>query len=431
MSPVRRPLLRCLSAALVCLIAAVPLASLASPAPSTSSVHGVKAPVPHLDWQDCGDGFQCATARVPMDYDRPHGPSIELPLIRKPASDRANRIGSLFFHQGGTGRNIEAIRVFPPFIFDLFPRFDFVGFDQRGVGGSRPAVEFCGPHPAFLAPYPTPHTVDKRGFVRDTLRYGQRCLQRNGALLRHLSSANVARDLDLLRTAVGDEKLTYFGVSFGTTIGATYATLFPGKARALLLDSAMDVEGYLHDPINNWRDYAAGHEHALQRFLQACAANPSGCGFGGASPARALDRLLARLRAQPLPSDDPAVPGALTAEHVQLALSKALRRRVLWPVLAAALAQAERGHAAMLLEFAGSVDPVVADDFLTALYAVDGQYPVFPLSRYFDLAVPGSDGHVGSERIGDAWCDRERHGVAPAVRGGPAHRRYIAAMVQR
>jgi pimeloyl-ACP methyl ester carboxylesterase len=267
--------------------------------------------------------------------------------------------------------------------------------------------------------------------VRDTLRYGQRCLQRNGALLRHLSSANVARDLDLLRTAVGDEKLTYFGVSFGTTIGATYATLFPGKARALLLDSAMDVEGYLHDPINNWRDYAAGHEHALQRFLQACAANPSGCGFGGASPARALDRLLARLRAQPLPSDDPAVPGALTAEHVQLALSKALRRRVLWPVLAAALAQAERGHAAMLLEFAGSVDPVVADDFLTALYAVDGQYPVFPLSRYFDLAVPGSDGHVGSERIGDAWCDRERHGVAPAVRGGPAHRRYIAAMVQR
>jgi len=305
------------------LAAAVPLASLLallqiSPDAAATAAAHAKPPVPQLGWSDCGDGFECATARVPLDYDRPHGKTIELPLIRKPASDPANRIGHLFFHQGGSGRNVEAIRAFPPFVFDLFPRFDFIGFDNRGVGGSRPALAACGPHPAFVAPFPTPQSIDERAFLQDTRRYVRRCERRNRELLPHLGSANVARDLDLLRAAVGDDKLTYFGVSFGTTVGATYASLFPGRARALLLDSAMDVEGYLRRPINEWRAYAASHEEVLQRFLAACAANPAGCGFGGRNPRRALDRLLARLERQPMPSTDPTVPGTLTAEHVRI-----------------------------------------------------------------------------------------------------------------
>lgn len=368
---------------------AIPLASmLALLSPSAMATTAtVTPPVPQLSWTDCGNGFQCATARVPLDYDQPRGKTISLPLIRKPASDPANRIGHLFFHEGGTGLNVQAIRAFPPFVFDLFSRFDFIGFDQRGAGGSRPAIVACGPHPAFVAPLPKPASINERRFLQDVRDYGSRCEKRNRELLPHMSSANVARDLDLLRAAVGDDKLTYFGVSFGTTVGATYASLFPGRARALLLDSAMDVDGYLRRPISEWRDYADSHEKVLQRFLAACAANPTGCGFGGRNPERALDRLLARLERQPMPSSDPTVPGTLTADHVRVGMNIALRRRILWPVFSAGLAQAEAGNPTLLLDFVG--DKIAAsesDDFLTALYAVDQDYPSLPPAAYFKLA---------------------------------------------
>jgi pimeloyl-ACP methyl ester carboxylesterase len=370
------------------LAALIPLASLLalmqiSPDATAATTTTATPPVPQLAWTDCGDGFECATARVPLDYDRPHGETIELPLIRKPASDPAHRIGHLFFHQGGSGRNVEAIRAFPPFVFDLFSRFDFIGFDNRGVGGSQPALVACGPHPAFVSPFPTPQSIDERAFLQDSQRYTRRCERRNRELLSHLSSANIARDLDLMRAAVGDDKLTYFGVSFGTTVGATYASLFPGRARALLLDSAMDVEGYLRRPITEWREYAASHEEVLQRFLAACAANPDGCGFGGSDPERALDRLLARLERQPMSSSE----GILTAEHVRIGMTIALRRRILWPVFSAGLAQAEAGDPTLLLDFVGSsIEPNENDDFLTALYAVDQDYPRLPPFAWFKLA---------------------------------------------
>lgn len=377
------PIPRSFQTAVVSLASLLALMPFSPEAAATTSA----PPVPQLTWTDCGGGFECATARVPLDYDRPRGKSIELPLIRKPASDPVNRIGHLFFHQGGAGLNVQAIRSFPPFVFDLFARFDFIGFDQRGAGGSRPAVVACGPHPAFVSPFPSPQSIDERAFLRDAQRYARRCEQRNRELLPHLSSANVARDLDLLRAAVGDDKLTYFGVSFGTTVGATYASLFPGRARALLLDSAMDVEGHLRRPIKQWREHAAAHEEVLQRFLAACAANSAGCGFGGRNPQRALDRLLARLEREPMPSADPAVPGTLTAEHVRIGLAKALRRRILWPILSAGLAQAEAGDPTGLLAFVGgNVEPNENDDFLTALYAVDQDYPRLPPRAYFKLA---------------------------------------------
>lgn len=381
MFPIHRPI-RPLAATLAALLA------LAQASPDAEAAPTVAPPVPQLDWSDCGDGFECATARVPLDYDKPHGKTIELPVIRKPASDPAHRIGHLFFHQGGVGRNIDAIRAFPPFVFDLFARFDFIGFDNRGVGGSRPVVEACGPHPAFVVPFPTPDTTDDRDFLRDAVRYARRCEQRNRELLPHLGSANIARDLDLMRAAVGDDKLSYFGVSFGTTVGATYASLFPGRARALLLDSAMDVEGYLHHPIGEWRDYAASHEDVLQRFLDACAANDAGCGFGNGDPHAALEQLLERLEHAPMASLDPAIPGTLTAEHVRIGMAKALRRRLLWPAFASALAQADAGDPAGMLAFVGSnIETNQHDDYLTALYAVDQDYPRLPPFVYAHLAA--------------------------------------------
>lgn len=349
---------------------------------------GHEAPVvPKLNWTDCGGGFQCATAKVPLDYDRPSARTIELALVRRPAADLANRIGSLFLNPGGPGLSaIEFVRTAPPPAFQLFGQFDIVGFDPRGLGAGQPAVLDCGDNPSYLVPMPRTSTVDNKTFLAKARHYGETCRKLNREILPHISTANVARDLDLLRAAVGDEKLNYIGISYGSVIGATYASLFPGRTRAMVLDSPIDVQGYYDDPVKQWREHAAGHEHVLQRFLAACRDSQGRCGFGGDDPAAALDQLLARLDQQPIPSSDPADVRTLNGDIVRHVLEEELRTRRNWPALAEALAKAEAGDGRMMLEFIDSVPNGPAlDDFTMAVLAVDQQYGHKPPSRYFDL----------------------------------------------
>jgi pimeloyl-ACP methyl ester carboxylesterase len=224
-----------------------------------------RAPVPQLDWKDCDDGSQCATAEVPLDHSRPHGRMIDLALVRFPAVDREHRIGSLFIHPGGSGgAGVQFVRGAPPQVLALIGRrFDVIGVDTRGVGASRPAFD-CDADPEQLGvysqPFPRPDTLDVPALAARTKAYVRRCAQRNGALLAHMSSADMARDFDLLRAAVGDRKISFIGKSYGSLVGATYASLFPGRARALLLADPMDADatpalvvGITHDP---WTPFA-------------------------------------------------------------------------------------------------------------------------------------------------------------------------------
>ncbi|WP_043496792.1 alpha/beta fold hydrolase [Georgenia sp. SUBG003] len=196
-------------------------------------------PVPELAWAACGTtpegtaaGVQCATARLPMDYDEPDGEQVELAVARVPARDAANRIGSLFVNLGGPGGTIVDVlqRNGGSTWAALNQRFDLVGFDPRGVGQSAPAVD-CQVNPEELGlsaqPFPTPLDIDRDAWVARAQEYVDSCLARNGDILEHLSTANVARDMEVLRDAVGDEELTYLGYSYGTFLGATYAALFP------------------------------------------------------------------------------------------------------------------------------------------------------------------------------------------------------------
>ncbi len=392
----------------------LPLAATARSAPA----------VPELRWRACHDGFECAMAQVPLDHTRPRGPRIGIALIRKPASDRAHRIGTLFVNPGGPGGSgVDFIRTAPPGALELLARFDVVGFDPRGRGASRPAVSDCGPDPSLVRPLPRPDNTDNYRFVVEARAWGEGCLRANRALLPHLSSANVARDLDLLRAAVGDDRLNYIGMSYGGVIGATYASLFPGRTRAMLLDSPIDADAYYHAPLRQWREYAQGHEDTLRRFLAACDANAS-CGFGNGDAQTAFERLLARLDRTPVPPRAAQAPQGVSGDHVRMAFEAALRSPRLWPVLAQGLKEAEAGSGQRLYDLRFETDSYDfgPDAFQTGVLAVDQAFPR-PSRRYFELAArayadyPNFWFTTGYWNLVQAlWPARDRHAFRGRIR---------------
>ena len=198
--------------------------------------------VTKLHWGSCaaeGEGleaFQCTTAVVPLDYDKPKGRQITLALARLPASNPSRKIGSLFLNPGGPGGSgVDFLFGAGPFLYsdEVRARFDLVGFDPRGIIRSTPlrCYETFDDALADLAPMAFPVTrAEERIWVRADRAVARACAERGGPILNHMSTANVARDMDLLRRAVGDAKLTYAGYSYGSYLGATYANLFPGKS---------------------------------------------------------------------------------------------------------------------------------------------------------------------------------------------------------
>jgi len=282
-----------------------------------------------LRWGECGAGvpspFQCATAAVPLNYADPGGQQIQLALIRLPASDPAERIGSLFINWGGpgpSGISRLAQRADTVFSDAVRARFDLVSWDPRAVGQSTAVRCFAtqAESDAFFKAVPAfPDDPSQDGsFFAQYARFGQDCERRSGSLLPHMSSADTARDLDLLRQAVGDAKLNYIGFSYGSVVGAIYANLFPGNVRAMILDGTLDFVGNAtgHNPGDARRfpvDVRQGVDLAaadtFNRFMRLCArAGPAGCPFapGGDLPGK-WATLLSRVKASPIPLSDGSV----------------------------------------------------------------------------------------------------------------------------
>ncbi|MEC3916675.1 alpha/beta hydrolase [Nocardia sp. CDC160] len=275
-------------------------------------------PTPTLQWTDCDSGFSCATARVPLDYAHPADRSIDLALIKLPATDPAHRIGTLFVNFGGPGRSgVDRLRqrAHWPWLFSdaLRERFDLVSWDTRGVANSAPV--HCFPDATvqgqFFATYPampgTPGT--EAPFFAAAKTLADNCAQRAADLLPHLSTENTARDLDLLRRAVGDDKLTYHGMSYGTYLGALYANMFPGRVRAMALDGSMDFRGNAFGPVNTdlpldtRQDVATGIAGTFDAMLDACVAAGPGCAFSEGNPREKWQRILERVRREPISWD--------------------------------------------------------------------------------------------------------------------------------
>jgi pimeloyl-ACP methyl ester carboxylesterase len=344
-----------------------------------------------LQWANCGTtrdavaaGVQCATAILPMDYDRPRGATVHIAVGRVPAKDRAHRIGSLFFNFGGPGGPaVDYVQGAGAGIFAaLNERFDIVAFDPRGVGQSTPAID-CAVNQEKLGiysqPVPTPKTINVHAYVAKVKSYVHACVTRNGEILRHVSTANVARDLDALRAAVGDAKLSYFGFSYGTFLGATYAALFPRNYRALVLDGPVDARQYINNPMKNIAAQTAGFEDALNRFLAACKANQNACShFGGNNPSKAFDALIARARNNPIDASGyKPDPRPVNGDDVTMATASFIYSKQSWGALAKALSEAAAGDASFLRT-------VVDEGF----YARNQDGTFDPLSdRYFTIGA--------------------------------------------
>ncbi len=355
------------------------------------------AVVPELAWADCattelgtGAGVQCATAGLPMDYDDPAGEQVQIAVARVPATDPANRVGSLFVNPGGPGGTavdvLQTLGSGP--LAALNTRFDIVGFDPRGVGQSTPAID-CGvdqrTEGLWAHPFPTPFDVDPAALVTRAQRLVDACLAANGEILEHVSTANVARDMDALRASLGEEQLSYLGFSYGTFLGATYATLFPDRYRAMVLDGAVDPTAYVNDPVALSTAQSAAFERALDRFAIACTADQAGCsGFGGSDPLAAYDALLATAEAAPIPAPAHTPnPEPVTADVIRDVTQVLLYAKEVWGLLGAALAEAAAGDASTiraLFELAvypegpdGADDP--STDRFVAISASEQRWP--------------------------------------------------------
>ena len=349
------------------------------PAPSTSAETPAYPPAlaryyeQHLSWHRCGQD-QCSRLTVPLDYARPDGKAIKLAVLRDPARRRSARVGQLVVNPGGPGASSVNYASGGAAAFgDQVARyFDIVGVDPRGVGESTPlACVDTKQKDELLRADPDPDTqAEVARMDRLNRAFGEGCLARSGDLTRHISTIEVAKDMDVLRAALGEKQLDYFGASYGTLIGATYADLFPTRVLRMVLDGAIDPALSSKQLALN---QAHGFETALRSYLQHCV-DRGNCVVGDSVDAGSarIAALLRELDAHPLPTSGPR---ELTEGLASYGIVWPLYVKSFWPLLTSALGQALRGNGDELLmladQYASRGLGRYTDNSIEALYAVN------------------------------------------------------------
>jgi pimeloyl-ACP methyl ester carboxylesterase len=303
-----------------------------------------------LRWRSCGNEFDCASMRVPLDYSNPAGPQVDLAMVRLPARDQSKRIGSLVVNPGGPGGSgVEyALSAADRLPSELRDRFDIVGFDPRGVGQSDPIDCKADMNAYYNLDFSPDDDAERAALVSGIQAFVDACERNEGSRLPYLSTADTVRDLDQLRAALGDKKLTFLGYSYGSYLGAKYAEAYPDHVRALVLDGAVDPA---LDAKQQQVEQAAGFEGVLNAFLKWCGANTS-CDFHrDGKPGEALDRLFARVDREGVPVPGGRAPRTLSPIEFDLAIATALYDgRDGFGYLASALDAADRGDGRAMAE---------------------------------------------------------------------------------
>jgi pimeloyl-ACP methyl ester carboxylesterase len=302
-------------------------------------------------WHHCGDGFDCTRVVVPVDYAKPAGATLRLAVDRLKAS--GDRIGALLVNPGGPGvSGLQYARAASEIVSGAIrEHYDVVGFDPRGVGASA-GLHCLGNKEldTFLAYDGTPDdAAEEQGLLHQGELLAAGCEKDDPGLLAHIGTRDVARDLDVLRSVLGDRRLSYLGASYGTYLGAIYAGLYPNRVGRMVLDGAFDPAATADDVA---RVQAAGFERALAAFLDDCLGRSS-CPFDGSRTAAEdqIHALVDRLDANPLPAVGRRV---LTQSLGVLGIVGALYDEGSWSFLRQALTEARRGDGTSLMLLADS-----------------------------------------------------------------------------
>ncbi|MBM3806356.1 MAG: alpha/beta fold hydrolase, partial [Actinobacteria bacterium] len=274
---------------------------------------------------------ECGELVVPFDYDDTSIGSFTLFLIRRPATDQATKIGSMLVNPGGPGFGGSSVAAEAQYYFsaELLERFDIIGWDPRGTGKSTPAVNCIDEYDEYFGIDSTPETpAEKQAIVDASKKFNDECMKNSGEILPHISTQATARDMDSIRRALGEDKITYFGFSYGSELGATWATMFPDTVRAAVLDGASDPNA---TSLDQGLAQAKGFEKQLDTFLAACSKRVSCAFHSKGDSAAALDKLLASVDVNPLIVSADRTP--VTQGVMYTALAQAMYSDTLWPKL--------------------------------------------------------------------------------------------------
>ncbi len=352
---------------------------------------GVDRPDGTLTWTPCGAPIECTVFQVPIDESHPDQGSFSLPAARSPA--RSERVGVLFVNPGGPGGSGVALAEEAPKFFpmEVVDRFDIIGFDPRGAAGSKPGVECVDSLDAYVALDLSPDTDAERQALLDVNRaLDEGCEKRSGDILPFIGTERVARDMDRLRDALGEEKISYLGYSYGTFLGALYADAFPDRVRVMVLDGAIDPAKTGSEAILG---QAFGFEDQLDAFLDAQKKDAMSPFFEDGKSDTEFDALMAQIDAHPIP-DHPkkGPPRSLGPGEAWWGVTEALYDERNWPFLAQALADAEDKSATRLLEFtdeaSGRSSDGTYDNSFVAFLAISNVDVAWPttMAAYDELA---------------------------------------------
>ncbi|MEX1008950.1 MAG: alpha/beta hydrolase [Acidimicrobiia bacterium] len=349
--------------AIVIGVLAVALVTTSASLPARAAPH-IWPPLPAFDtniaWSDCGDGWQCATLTVPVDWRKPAGDTVGLALIRRPATAPDERLGALLVNPGGPGvGGTGYVRTLVWRLPDVVEaRFDLVSWDPRGTGASR-AVDCVDD--AFLdlgtAAPAVPDSAETLKVVRRYNRaFARGCTERSGAYAGQIGTRNSARDLEAIRIALGEPTLNYLGFSYGTVLGMTYAQMFPTAVRAMVLDAPPD---YWLGQLAYAHQQAQGFMQALEAFLGWCEENTTCALRDAGAPRDTFTQLLDRVNASPIPAEytvnGETRTGMLTASlFVTAVIAMLYDESRGWPALGRVLRAGAYDDAGPLLSLADS-----------------------------------------------------------------------------
>lgn len=314
-----------------------------------------------LTWGSCGDytedqmpaNAQCTRVTVPVDYANPGGATAKIAISRVKATG-GNKVGSLLFNPGGPGASgLSMISQGDKTLLEQ--RFDRIGFDPRGVGASQPAIK-CLTAAENDAERAEPNRDNSpagiAGTEAENKDFANKCVERTGKdFLAHVGTREVVQDMDVIRGALGDAKLTYLGYSYGTRLGYAYAEKFPDHVRALVLDGALDPE---QDPVKESVAQAGGFQVAFDNYAKDCA-KKANCPLGQdpAQATKTFRTLVGPLWDTPVPTDDPR---GLHYGDAMTGVQQTLYTTSLWPALTKGLRELTQGHGDTLLALADLYD---------------------------------------------------------------------------